>query len=147
MSAQDNIKLVRQLFDVYNQNNLNKLNAFDDYMAPNVKFQDPVVPNAKLGTESIKQAEKKYVTAFPNKKTTIDDIFATEDRVAVQWTTTGTQKGEFEGHHASNRDFKIRGISLYRISHGKITEVNQVWDREGILAQTGSSKQTTQSAR
>ena len=135
MSNQENINLVRKVYEIFNQNNTNNLNVFDDVLAHNLQYHDAAVPNAKSGPASFKQAESNYIKAFPNKKIVIDDIFGTEDRVVVRWTATATNKGEFNGIAPSNREVKTSGIAIYQISKGKIVEIWQVWDRQGLLEQ------------
>ncbi len=80
-----------------------------------------------------------YKSAFPNKMTKIDDIVATEDnRIVVSWTCTGTQKGEFQGHPATGKSFKIPGISIYTFKNEKICDVHQIWDKWSLLNQIGA---------
>jgi steroid delta-isomerase-like uncharacterized protein len=100
-------------------------------------MHDPATPNAKEGLQAFKSSESNYEKAFPNKKIKIDDIFATEDKVVVRWTCTGTHKGNLQGLSPTNKDVKFTGISIYTISNGKITEVNQQWDRLALLEQIG----------
>lgn len=137
MSSQENIKLVRKLFDLFNVNDLKRLNAFDELFAPNMKFHDPAVMHPKNGLSNVKELESDYIKAFPNKKTVIDNIMSAEDQVIVQWTSTGTYKGPFHGFDPNNKSFKISGISIYRIENNKIAEVWQSWDRYGLMEQIG----------
>lgn len=143
MKAQDNnIKLVRKLFEFFNLNDPKKINACDDLLALNLQLHDPVVKGAKSGIQTYKEAELGYIQAFPNKKVTIDNIFSSEDQVAVHWTCVGTQEGPFEGHAPTNRRIKISGVSTYRISNAKINEIWQVWDYYGLLDQLGELQHT-----
>ncbi len=135
MPAQQNVNLVRKLFDeVYNKENLN---LCDEIFAQNIQCHDPAIHNGKSGVQTIKQMENMYNKAFPGKKIKIDDVFATDDQVAVRWTCTGTQKGELQGISPTNKNCKITGISIFRISNGKISEMWQNWDRLGLLEQIG----------
>lgn len=140
MSVQENTTLVHKFFDYLNQNNPNDLKSFETILASNIQIHDPALSHPKTGIEYLKQLEIGYIKAFPNKKVVIDDIFASNDRVAVYWTVSGTHKGEFQGLAPGNRDFKISGISLYRISNGKITEITQNWDLHGLLQQIGKTQ-------
>lgn len=135
MSAQ-NINLVRKLFDLYNKNDIDRLNAIEEILAPNLQLHDPSIAN-KSGPQALLQAESCYIKAFPNKMTKIDQIFANEDQVVVRWITNGTHRGEYQGSGPTNKNFKISGISIYRISNGKISEIWQIWDRLGFLEQIG----------
>ena len=136
MDKQKYITQVKKLYDeVYSHGNFAKL---DQYFASDVKFVDPAAPNFKGGLATMKQKEQAYETAFPGKSLRIDDIFGTDDgRVVVRWTCTGTQKGQLDDIPASNRNVKITGISIYSFKGDKIVEVQQSWDRLGLLEQIG----------
>lgn len=134
-NSQQNVTLVRRLYDdVFTKGNLS---ALDELLASNVRLMDPALPKIKEGLQSFKNAESVYNKAFPGKRVKIDDIFATDDRVVVRWTAEGTHKGSLQGIEPTNRSFKITGISIYRLANGKITEINQQFDRLGLLEQLG----------
>lgn len=136
MTAQQNIALGKRLYDeVFNKGNLS---VCDEIIANNVKINDPAMHNGHTeGLKAFKDAETQYKKAFPNKKITIDDIFANEDKVVVRWTCQGVHKGELQGIAPTNRSFKISGISIYQVANGKITSAFQFWDRLGLLEQIG----------
>lgn len=140
MASNENIKLVRKLYEFYNFNDLNKVNEVDEFFLPNVKLNDPAYPHAKSGLQAIKDAEIDYIKAFPNKVTTIDSIIAVDDQVVVRWTSEGDYKGPFHGFAPTNKQFEISGISIYRIENKKIAEIWQQWDRYGLLDQIGELK-------
>jgi predicted ester cyclase len=50
------------------------------------------------------------------------------DRVVVRWTGTGTQVGEINGVPATASPIRVDGITIHRMSGGKIAETWQVWD-------------------
>lgn len=134
-NTQQYVTFVRRLYDeVYSKGNLQVL---DEIMSENVKLHDPAAPQHKDGLRSIKELENSYKKAFPNKKVKLDDIFGLEDKVVVRWTCHGTQKGDLQGIAATNKDFTISGISIYKFSNGKIAEMWQFWDRLGLLEQIG----------
>ena len=134
---QDNVSLVRKLFECYNKNNLNQMNCFDEVMSSDVKVHDPAAQNGKWELSSHKQAEGEWIKAFPNKTTKIDSILSSGDQVIVRWTCTGTHRGSYQGVNPTNKQVKISGISIYHLSHNKISEVWQVWDHFGLLEQLG----------
>lgn len=140
MASQQNISLVKRLFDEF----FNKGNASiaDQFFTNDVKLNDPAAAHFRGGLQGYKELENIYRQAFPNKNTKIDDIFATEDRVIVRWTTQGTQKGDLEGIAPTGKNCKICGISIYKFMNGKISEIYQSWDRLGLLEQIGAVEQT-----
>lgn len=108
MSAEDNIKLVHKLFTLYNDHDLNHLDRYDEVLAANVQLHDPAAPDCPAGIKHVKQLETGYMKGFPNKKLKIDQIFATNDQVAVYWTCTGTHKGQYEDIPATNHEIKLQ---------------------------------------
>lgn len=134
-STQQSLTLIKRLFDeVYTKGNLNLI---DELIASDVRRHDPARTQHETGIQSFKEMERIYKQAFPNKKLKIDDIMAVDDKVVVHWTLTGTHKGDLEGIPATNRDFKVTGITMYRLANGKVTELWQSWDRLGLLEQIG----------
>ena len=137
----NNISLVKKLIECYNSNDPKQLSACDSICSSNLQFHDPANPSNQSGLQGLKTAESNYMMAFPNKSGKTDAIFGIEDRVVVRWTLTGTHKGPFQGILPTNKSFKISGITIYRISDNKITEIWQSWDTLGLLEQLGVVKQ------
>ncbi|HEY5342248.1 MAG TPA: ester cyclase, partial [Solirubrobacteraceae bacterium] len=52
----------------------------------------------------------------------VDDIFASQDRVAVRVTFTGTHSGEFLGIPATGRSIRYVSHEFYRVADGLIAE-------------------------
>lgn len=137
MQTQDNINLVRRLFDFFNKNDVAHMNECDQLVSSNIQIHDPAATNAKSGKQGFIQLETGYTKAFPNKKIKIDNMFSTDDQVVVRWTCTGTHRGQYQGIAPTNKEFKIQGISIYRVTNGRISEIWQVWDHYGLLEQLG----------
>jgi len=135
MVSQENINVIRRLYDVYNKNNVDELHLMDSCFSPHVKFHDPAMPSIKAGLETVKQAELKYIQAFPKKKTQLDSLLPVDDKIIVRWTVTGTQKGRFQDLLPTFNPIHVSGISIYTLANGKITEVWQMWDRFGLFNQ------------
>lgn len=140
MDTQQNIKLVNRFFDeVLMKGNLELI---DQLFASDVQLHDPAAPNFKGGLAAFREKEVMYKKAFPNRNIKINDIHVLdENRVVVQWTCQGTHKGELQDIPATNKNFKITGISIYTIKNNKISEINQNWDRLGLLEQLGAIEQ------
>lgn len=133
-TPQQNLSLIRRLFDeVYNKGNIA---ALDSLAANNIRINDPAA-HRKEGLHAYKEMETLYCKAFPNKKVTLDDLISSEDKVTVRWTCKGSHTGDLQEIAATNRSFQISGISIYRITNNKISEIWQSWDRLGLLEQLG----------
>jgi len=134
MSNLQNIALVRKLYEeFYSKNNPS---IADQFFTVDVKMNDPATPNIK-GLAQVRETEIMYRKAFPNKTLKINEIFGTEDRVAVYWTAEGVQKGNLQGISPTGKNCTVTGISIFRITNGKISEIIQNWERLSLLEQLG----------
>lgn len=141
MPQQQNISLIRTLFDeIYTKGNLS---LCDQVLATDIRIVDPSAPNFKGGIAAFKEREALIRQAFPDKVVRLDEIFATEDRVIVRWTTQGTHSGPLLDIPASGRNIKISGITIFQLMDGKILEIAQAWDRLGLLEQIGVVEPST----
>lgn len=131
-----NIELIRYLFD----EDLAKGNvaACDEVFASDVILHGPISGEDVKGIEAIKKLDTSYAKAFQQNHIDIQDIFAHDDKVIVRWTCHGFHnKSSFKGIEARNKEFKVSGVSIYRFSNGKVSEIWQSWDRLGLLEQIG----------
>ncbi|MCP8314568.1 MAG: ester cyclase [archaeon] len=119
--------------DVWSKRNLP---AIDNLLAADFVFNYPP-PNVKPNREVYKQVVKVYFVGFPDFKSTIEDMLAEGDKVAVRWTGRGTHKGEFMGVDPTGKMVKITGISILRITGGKIVEEWTEMDNLGAMQQLG----------
>jgi predicted ester cyclase len=78
-----------------------------------------------------------YRGAFPDGHTTVEDSIAEGDKVAYRWTFRGTHRGELMGILPTERQVTITGITVDRISGGKIEEEWNNFDQLGMLQQLG----------
>jgi len=80
------------------------------------------------------------VAAFPDLHITISDIFGQDDEVVVRVVVSGTQEGDILGIPASGRHVQWDGVDVYRLSHGKISNIWAGDDWTAILNDTGTYK-------
>jgi predicted ester cyclase len=80
---------------------------------------------------------KAFYAAFPGMRHTIEDVFATEDRVAVRFVIRGTHAGSFFGIPATNRPVVIAANVLLQVADGKVTRLFGIFDEAGMLRQMG----------
>lgn len=138
MVNQEIMKLCHKLIECFNMNDLN-CSEFDKIVDANVKYYNLDSPEKPKNLAAFKKGEQGYIRAFPDKKTIIDKtIIGENDQIICCWTTKGTHKGEFYGTEATNKEFEISGISIWRFSNNKLIEAWQTWDRLGLLEQIGT---------
>ena len=136
MKNQEWDNTIRKLFsEVYSHA---KFDLMDQIFDPNVRLNDPAVPQFKGGLAALKTLEKEYEQALPGKILTIKEIIHGDDKIVVLWECKGTHKGTFQGVKASNKKITTGGISIYSFNdQGKIKEITQFWDRYGFFEQIG----------
>jgi steroid delta-isomerase-like uncharacterized protein len=95
--------------------------AVDEFMAADY-VEHPRPSTLAPGTEGLKQLIASYRTAFPDLKTTLDDIFAEGEMVAFRWSVSGTHLGDWLGIPPTGNHVAATGITLFRIALGKVVE-------------------------
>jgi steroid delta-isomerase-like uncharacterized protein len=132
-----NKALIRRFIeDVHNKGNFA---LFNELFAPNyVNHSAPAKENGRAARE---QAIRSYRAAAPDLRVTIDDMIAEGDKVALRWTTHGTERGPLHTPlgiaPATERPISIPGVNIFRIVNGQIAEEWIVWDTLSWAQQLG----------
>lgn len=79
-----------------------------------------------------------FYSAFLDIRHRIDDVFATDDRVAVRFVLEGTHTGSFFGVPPSNRRIAVPANVLMHVANGQVTKLFGVFDEAGLLRQIGA---------
>jgi steroid delta-isomerase-like uncharacterized protein len=76
--------------------------------------------------------------AFPDLRTTLDDIVVGEGTVAVFWTSTGTHAHEYLGVPATGLTVHTRGSNILVLDpQGRVLQETVTWDGSELLAGLG----------
>ncbi len=78
-----------------------------------------------------------FYAAFPDIRHAVEDIVATEEKVAVRFTLHGTQTGDFMGIPATGKPIVVSAIVIMQVTAGKVTELRGVFDQLGMMQQLG----------
>jgi steroid delta-isomerase-like uncharacterized protein len=134
--SETNKALTRRWFeDLFNEGNLS---VADELLAQNHVVHDPVFTDLPTGPEADKQIVNIYHGAFPDANITIEDQIAEGDKVATRWTGRGTHQGEFMGVDPTDNRVELSGMTINRISEGKIAETWTNYDALGMMQQIGA---------
>jgi len=132
-SVAANIKLYTHVWDeIVNNGNLAMFNLSN--------FTKDVVMHANpdiVGIDSAKAYYANYITGFSNRKFTIKDTFGQGNKLVKHWNFTGTNSGVFFGMPATGKTISIDGVTLVRMSGGKIAEERDFLDNLDFLQQMG----------
>jgi len=121
LSKEENKALVRRYFEeFFNEENLS---IADQVLGPDIDHvAHGAPPGTPPGSEGAKKTLHIYRNAFPDLHATIEFQLTDGDKVLSSFTIRGTHKGEFQGIPPTNRPVKISGITIDRITGGKIVE-------------------------
>jgi steroid delta-isomerase-like uncharacterized protein len=134
--AEESKAVARRWFeDLFNAGNLE---VADEIIAADHVNHDPTLPDIPPGPEGQKQVVNLYVGAFTNAHISIEDQLAEGDRVATRWTGSGTHQGEFMGVAPTGNQVTVTGITINRVSGGKIAESWTNYDALGMMQQIGA---------
>jgi steroid delta-isomerase-like uncharacterized protein len=109
------------------------------YLNPDMQWSGGTVGTV-TGRANVAGLFASVVAAFPDAHITIDDIFGQRDQVVVRVVVSGTQQGAILGIPASGRHVQWDGVDVYRLSHGKISNIWAGDDWTAILNDTGTYK-------
>ena len=90
-----------------------------------------------IGLKEDQAAARGWRSAFPDLRTQVDKVLVDGEFVTVLWSGEGTNTGEGNGLPATGKKLKGRGITIWRISGGKIHEEWSEFDQLRILQQLG----------
>ena len=135
MSVEESKALVRR---EYEQGvNQKDFDVRDGALAGNYLGHFPGVPPIQ-GIEAFRHFTSGFFTAFPDLQTTIEDLIAEGDKVAVRQTWRGTHTGSFLGIAPTGKQVTFTSTEFYRVAGGKLAEEWVELDMLGLLQQIGA---------
>lgn len=145
MSEENKALVRRELEEIFNEG---RLDLADELLAADYVVHDSALSEPVRGIEGFKRLRAGYHDASSDVRTTIDDMITEDDKVVTRWTTRGTHdKGEMLGVPPTGKRIEVTGITVNRISGGKIAEDWTVWDSLGLLRQLGAVPAVSHSRR
>ena len=131
--VEDNIKMYTNVWDeILNKGNIDMI---DTYFASN--YVNKTVTSTVNGQAEAKEFFGAFLTGFSDIKFDVDEVFGVDDRIVKRWTFNGTHTGEFSGVPATGKRISVSGVSITRITNGKIAEELDYMDDLGFLQQLG----------
>jgi steroid delta-isomerase-like uncharacterized protein len=133
LSETENKQLLRRYYEeVLMQGRLDVLDSIAraDYVEHNP------FPGHGQGLEGLRQRVNTLRTGL-KQQFTLEHLIAEGDKVAVLWTTRGTQVGEFLGLPPTGKSYTIQGVDIHQLRDGRMAEHWDVVDMYGFLIQLG----------
>ena len=135
------VKANERVVEAFLQDVVNEHNSGDaaSFLTPDMQWYGGTAGTVS-GSANVAGLFAGVAAAFPDAHVTIDDIFGQGDQVVVRVVVSGTQEGPILGIPASGRHVQWDGVDLYRLSHGKISNIWAGDDWTAILNDTGTYK-------
>jgi steroid delta-isomerase-like uncharacterized protein len=121
MPATEHVHLIERIADNFNADTLDAIQ----------ELVSPALAGFRHDLAAMKQS-------FPDARFTIKDMVGEGDKLADRYTITGTYQRPFLGIPATGRKIQLTGITIVRISGGKIADRWAVTDQLGLLQQLGA---------
>jgi predicted ester cyclase len=110
VSAEENKVLVRRFFEeAWIKRNPA---AVDVFVAAGYVEHAGIPGSRSSGRDGLKELIALYHGAFPDLRSTIEDIFAAGDKVAYRWSARGTHLGEWAGISPTGDHITASGITI-----------------------------------
>jgi steroid delta-isomerase-like uncharacterized protein len=90
-----------------------------------------------VGLAEDQAAARGWKSAFPDLVMTADKLIAEGDLVTVLWSARGTNTGTGNGLPATGKALTGRGITIWKIVDGRITEEWSAFDQLSFMQQLG----------
>ena len=103
-------------------------------------FYAPTSPEPLKGPKGYLSIVLMMRAAFSDIQWHLEECAIDDNKIAVIWTCTGTNDGDFFGHPATGKSFKVRCMNFYYFKDDKF--INDIGNPDllGILIQTGIVK-------
>ena len=108
---------------------------FSEYTAPGFYIDRSAVPEAIAGEEGLHTQMDMLYSAFPDLDLRVVNMVAEDDMVVVRFEAPGTQTGAFAGIPPTGKRATWKGLVMYHVVDGKITEAWANWDDWGLIEQ------------
>ena len=141
MTAQETARIVRAGYDAFNTHTADpsSLDSVTTYFAQDCEKVDVPSNMTFRGPEGMKQWLTGFITACPDARVDVLNLFATEDRAVVECILHGTQTGPLHGPAgavpASGRAMRLQACEVFQVRNGMIVSHHTYYDLLGLLQQ------------
>jgi len=150
MAAQENMALIRSLFDLFNSRQSDPAWLEKGMAAFAADAEGIDVPSGTMlhGPDGHKRLLLFNVENFPDLRVELTNAFATEDQVTLEgiwrWNDTGPLYLPSGALPSMKRSGKLRFCSIFQIRNGKIVSVHCYYDMMTQMEQLGLAPVTGQ---
>lgn len=136
MSVDSLREVVRRLATTFNDPQRRESSYFDFYH-DSLTFHD-FPPNQPANKEGFRQFIYLLWKAFPDITITFEDIIIEGNKVACRYILSGTHKGEFADLRPTDKQFVVKGMTIFSFRDAKVIERWNVVDMKSLMEQLGT---------
>lgn len=136
MTAQrkDGTSLVERVLNLWNTRNFD---AAREVYAPDYRGVDLINHLRVEGVDAAAREMARVCEAIPDLEFRQEQILLQDDQIALCWSARGTHRGTLMNIPPTGRHLQVNGMSILRISDGKIAHAVHLWDMAGLLRAVG----------
>lgn len=116
----------------------NRLDRLDEMLSPDFTDNTPGLLTGEAGPAVIRKAQERIRSVFPTVEYVVDDLIGEGDKVVARYTVKAATK-EAEG--APSQKVSVTGMTIFRVSGGKIRETWIINDQVELYRQLGFTLQ------
>ena len=137
-TTEENIRIVRQVFEAFNTGNTSKVNEFISPQYFNHESQIDPVTSKLRGPEEFTDTVRNLRSAFADLRYEEQETIAAGDKVVSIVNVTGKHTGNFFVIPHSGNKISYQAVHIHRIGHdGKIVEHKAIRDDLSLMVQLG----------
>ena len=106
--------------------NARKTELAKNFVTPDIIYHGMAEEVRSL--EEFKRGVAKDLSAFPDMKVTVLDVFGEQNKIAIRWTLQATHERDFAGFPATHKKFEAQGVEILHFEGDKIKEAWTVCD-------------------
>jgi steroid delta-isomerase-like uncharacterized protein len=136
---EENKAIARRFIQVWGQGDLG---IIDELASPEFSVYYSSFPQTIKGSEAFKGLLGIFRSGFPDLNIDIEDEIAEDNKVVISWSLSGTHQGTLQGGNLNGipptgKKVKWTGITIYKITDGKVIEEKGEENTLGLMQQLG----------
>lgn len=138
MSAQDNAVLARRMYDLFSNDQLERVAEL-----VSDEIETVLVPFGQTfhGREGFMGFMRGFKDAFPDLRITVTNQVTTDDQVVSEFTARGTHTGPLQtpagAVPASGRSVDFVVCEVWRVKNGRVATLHNYQDAASLMRQIG----------
>jgi steroid delta-isomerase-like uncharacterized protein len=108
-----------------------------EIVSPEVVMIHPSSPEPVAGFEAVKGMLMGFRAGLPDMTMTVEDAIGEDDRAVVLWRLRATHTADLFGLPPTGKSVEMPGMSVFRVSDGKIVHDIVSEDTMGLMRQLG----------